>query len=57
MNKPESTWIKIGQAENARSLRNEAKKLKRAWPDRWEFMVLPTKADAEPSFDLYLRHR
>lgn len=57
MNKPETTWIKIGQASNARTLRKEARKLELAWPDRWDFMVLPAKSETERTFDLYLRHR
>jgi hypothetical protein len=57
MTKTESSWIKVGRNADARALREEVKKLKLAWPDRWEFRVLPRKSQDDRSYDLYLRHR
>lgn len=57
MDKNDTNWIKIGEGTSARDLRTEVKKLKLAWPDRWEFVVRPTKSDGDQGYGLYLRHR
>ncbi|GMV43550.1 MAG: hypothetical protein AMXMBFR64_52660 [Myxococcales bacterium] len=57
MDKNNQSWIKIGESTNPRELRTEVKKLKLAWPDRWEFTVRPASDERDRSYGLYLRHR
>lgn len=57
MNKPETDWIKIGQNSDTRSLREEIKKLRIAWPGRWDYLVVPCKTQSARDYELYLRHR